>query len=283
MQKETHVNTNYKDRLFIFIFGSEENREWTLSLYNAINGSHYTDASQIIFNTLENALFIGMKNDTSFIISDTINLYEHQSTYNPNMPLRFLGYISELYSSYIKESHLNPYGTRLIRIPTPKLVVFYNGLDETEDESILKLSDSFIRSFDGEPDIEIRVRTLNVNYGRNDKIMNLCKPLRDYAWFIASIRKYQAENYSLSDATRLALADSSDDFVLKPFLEKNKAKVDGMLLDLYNEENFHKMYKYDIERAKAEAAEAEARADAIEAELKKLKEENEKLRAQISQ
>ena len=297
MQKETHVNTNYKDRLFIFIFGNEENREWTLSLYNAINGSHYTDASQIRFNTLENALYVGIKNDTSFLISGTINLYEHQSTYNPNMPLRFLGYISELFSSYIKESNSNIYGSRIIKIPTPKLVVFYNGLDETEDESILKLSDSFIRSFDGEPDIEIRVRMLNVNYGRNVGIMNSCKPLRDYAWFIDTIRRYQAEEYSLSEATRLALAESSDDFILKSFLEKNKAEVDGMLLDLYTEENFHKMYKADIarEKEKADAAEAhakkvearanaiEARADALEAENKKLQEELKKLREQISQ
>ena len=297
MQKETHVNYAYKDRLFIYIFGSKENREWTLSLYNAINGSHYTDASKIIFNTLENALFIGMKNDTSFLISGTINLYEHQSTYNPNMPLRFLGYISELYSSYIKESNSDIFSSKIIRIPTPKLVVFYNGLDETEDESILKLSSSFIRSFKGEPDIEIRVRMLNVNYGRNAEIMDLCKPLRDYAWFIATIREYQAKDHSLSEAASLALADSSDDFILKPFIEKNKAEVDGMLLDLYSEENFYRIQKLNLEKEKAKTAKAKAsakaarsransekaRADAAEAELKKLKEENEKLRAQIPQ
>ena len=131
---------------------------------------------------------------------------------------------------------------------------------------------------------------LNVNYGRNVGIMNSCKPLRDYAWFIDTIRRYQAEEYSLSEATRLALAESSDDFILKSFLEKNKAEVDGMLLDLYTEENFHKMYKADIarEKEKADAAVAhanavEARADALEAEVKKLQEENRKLREQISQ
>lgn len=109
MQKETNINYTYKDRLFNFIFGSEENREWTLSLYNAINGSHYTDASLIQFNTLKNVLYIGMKNDTSFLISGTMSVYEHQSTLNPNMPIRFLEYLSKLISAYITQNKLNLY------------------------------------------------------------------------------------------------------------------------------------------------------------------------------
>ena len=96
MSNETteHVNREYKDRLFTFIFGSEQNREWTLSLYNAVNGSHYTDASLIRFNTLKDMLYMEMRNDTSFLISDVLSVYEHQSTPNPNMPLRLLQYVS---------------------------------------------------------------------------------------------------------------------------------------------------------------------------------------------
>lgn len=74
------VNREYKDRLFKFIFGSPENKEWTLSLYNAINGTHYTDASAIEFNTIEDAVYMSMKNDLSFLflIENIMNLYEHQ-------------------------------------------------------------------------------------------------------------------------------------------------------------------------------------------------------------
>ena len=100
VEEKSGVNTKYKDRLFNFIFGSEENRDWTLSLYNAINGSDYKDPSVIKFNTLDDVLFMGMKNDTSFLISWVLNVYEHQSTYNRNMPLRMLQYLSDLYSGY---------------------------------------------------------------------------------------------------------------------------------------------------------------------------------------
>ena len=80
MQNENvTVNKEYKDRLLNFIFGSEENKEWTLSLYNAINHSNYTDKDAIEFNTIKEVLYLGMHNDTSFLISDMMQIYEHQS------------------------------------------------------------------------------------------------------------------------------------------------------------------------------------------------------------
>ena len=84
------VQTQYKDRLFSFIFGSGEHREWTLSLYNAVNGTHYDDPDQIIITTIREALYLGMHNDVSFMIAGEINMYEQQSSYNPNMPLMSL-------------------------------------------------------------------------------------------------------------------------------------------------------------------------------------------------
>ena len=77
-QKNVTVNKEYKDRLFNFIFGNPENRKWTLSLYNAINGSDYTDENAIEINTIKEVLYLGMHNDTSFLLSDTMNIYEHQ-------------------------------------------------------------------------------------------------------------------------------------------------------------------------------------------------------------
>ena len=90
------VNNKYSDRLFKFIFGRFENREWTLSLYNAINGSNYTDPDEIEINTIESAVYLSMRNDVSFLIADVMNLYEQQSTFNPNMPMRFLIYAGML-------------------------------------------------------------------------------------------------------------------------------------------------------------------------------------------
>ena len=87
----TRINREYKDRLFIFIFGREENKEWTLSLFNAVNGSDYDDPSLIEFNTLNDFLYMGM-----------------------------LEYTGRLYSSIAEDEDANEYGTLLIDLPVPK-------------------------------------------------------------------------------------------------------------------------------------------------------------------
>ena len=120
------VIREYKDRLFTFMFGREENRSWTLSLYNAINGSDYTNPNDIQITTIREVLYMGMHNDVSFMISDQMNLYEQQSSFNPNMPLRQMQYASNLYEQYIRKNELNKYSSSLLRLPVPKLVVFYN-------------------------------------------------------------------------------------------------------------------------------------------------------------
>ena len=132
---ETGANREYRDRLFKFIFGNPQNKEWTLSLYNAVNGSHYTDASAIKLNTIENAVYMSMKNDVPFLIDNTMSFYEQQSTFNPNMPMRFLIYAGMIYSKYVEESrHYHRYSSAQQKAPTPKCVCFYNG---TDDEVLL--------------------------------------------------------------------------------------------------------------------------------------------------
>ena len=134
-------NVQYKDRLFNYLFGSEENKAWTLSLYNAVNGSNYTDPSAIEITTIREVMYLGMHNDTSFLISDEMDLYEQQSSYNPNMPLRMLQYAGNLYEKYVKQRKLNKYGSSVLKLPVPKLFVFYNGKADQPDETILHLSD----------------------------------------------------------------------------------------------------------------------------------------------
>ena len=131
-------NPKYKDRLFNFIFGSEENKEWTLSLYNAINGSNYTDPDAIRITTIKEIMYLGMRNDVSILISEEMGLYEQQSSFNPNVTVRMFQYAGNLYEKYIVENRLNKYGSKLLKLPVPKLVVFYNGERDTEDEMILK-------------------------------------------------------------------------------------------------------------------------------------------------
>ncbi len=143
-------NIKYKSRLFSFIFGREEHKEWTLQLYNAISGSSHTDPNDIKINTIEETVYMGMKNDLSFLVTDTVTMYssvqiyEHQSTYNPNMPAREFMYAGMLYDKYIYTEGLRRYGSKLMPLPIPKLVVFYNGEMETEDQVIVNLSVAFI-------------------------------------------------------------------------------------------------------------------------------------------
>lgn len=102
------INRKYKDRLFRFVFRDKKD---LLELYNAINGTDYHDAEELEVNTLEDVLYLGMKNDMSFLLDTSMSLYEHQSTWNENMPLRGLLYFAELYQRYLEENGYRLTGT----------------------------------------------------------------------------------------------------------------------------------------------------------------------------
>ena len=226
------ANREYKDRLFKFIFGNPDNRDWTLSLYNAINGSSYTDASQIRYTTIEDAVYMNMKNDVSFLVADTMSFYEQQASFNPNMPMRFLIYAGMVYAKYISQTDsYHPYSIVQQKAPTPKCVCFYNGEAEREDRVVLDLKDAFER----EADIGVRVTMLNVNYGRNRALMEACKPLRDYAWFVDAVRQRQATLNDLDAAVDAALNDMPEESALKAFMTANRAEVKRMCITEYNE------------------------------------------------
>ena len=226
------INNEHKDRVFKFIFGNPENKAWTLNLYNAINCSDYNNPEDIQFNTIEDAVYLGMKNDVSFIILSELNLREHQSSYNPNMPMRFFIYAAKLYEKYIANSEYYLYSNTLQKIPCPKCICFYNGTAEQPEKKFLKLSDAF----NGDGDIEVKVTMLNINYGKNKKLMEACKPLNEYAWLVDKIRTYQKNKQNLESAVDLALAEMPDDFIIKKFLLSNRAEVKGMFLTEWEQE-----------------------------------------------
>ncbi len=226
------ANREYKDRLFKFIFGNPDNRDWTLSLYNAINGSSYTDATQIRYTTIEDAVYMNMKNDVSFLVADTMSFYEQQASFNPNMPMRFLIYAGMVYAKYISQADsYHPYSTAQQKAPTPRCVCFYNGEAERKDRVVLDLKDAF----DREADIDVRVTMLNVNYGRNRALMEACKPLRDYAWFVDAVRQRQATLNDLDAAVDAALNEMPEESALKAFMTANRAEVKRMCITEYNE------------------------------------------------
>lgn len=240
------ANRKYKDTVFRKLFSDRKN---LLSLYNAINGTAYMDESQLEIVTLDNAIYMGMKNDLAFIINTNLFLYEHQSTYNPNMPLRDLFYISGEYQKLVDLKSL--YTSTRLRIPTPNFIVFYNGTEKNEDRWVEYLSESY-ENMSGEPNLELKVIILNINVGHNKKLMEECQTLREYAQYVAKVRRY-SEEMELNTAVECAVSESIQEGILKEFLQKNRAEVIAMSIFEYNEEE----EKRKLRKAEYEAGMAE--------------------------
>ncbi len=242
---EAAVNRQHKDRVFRLLFN---NKKKLMELYNALNGTNYTNENDFTINTLDNAIFMSMKNDISFIVGSDMCLYEHQSTVCPNMPLRGLFYICELYKRIKDEKRL--YSTTLIKIPTPHYIVFYNGTDNTEDIITQRLSDAFLNR-DRESCIEVTATLINVNYGHNKELMKSCRTLQDYSYFISRIRYHMGklENKDDKEAKFAAVSTAIDECikqnVLADFLKNHRAEVTNMSIFEYDEEEAKQVFKED--------------------------------------
>ena len=227
------VNRNYKDTVFRMLFSDRKN---LLSLYNAVNQKHYTDPEDLEIVTLENAIYMGMKNDLAFIIDTNLYLYEHQSTYNPNMPLRDLFYISNEYQKLLDKKSL--YSSSLQKIPAPNFIELYNGTDTLSDFSEHRLSSAF-ENLSGEPKLELIVTVLNINEGHNALLMEHCQTLKEYSQYVAKVRKYAA-GMPLDQAVKYAVDECIKENILADFLRKNRAEVISMSIFEYDKEEEEK-------------------------------------------
>ena len=267
-EKMNSINKHYKDRLFAFIFGNESHKEWALSLYNAINNTNYTDPNDLHFVTLDNFLYMGMRNDVGILCMDTFELFEHQSTFNPNLPIRMLLYASKIYERYIKENEINLFSSREQKIPGSQFYVFYNGSKEIDDRIVLKLNDLMKT----ESNIDVRVVVLNINHGRNQRLLKKCEELGIYSLFVNDIKKYQEEGYSLKEAIDKVFEEMDTTKELNQYLQYHRTEVEGMLFTKENEEWEKQVYlKEAIQIAKEEDRE-EAKAIALAEERKRIEE-----------
>ena len=235
------TNRNYKDTVFRMLFSDRKN---LLSLYNAVNQSDYNNPDDLEIVTLENAIYMGMKNDLAFIMDTNLYLYEHQSTYNPNMPLRDLFYICSEYQKLVDKKSL--YSSVLQKIPAPQFIVFYNGTEKEKDSWVNHLSESF-ENLSGEPKLELEVLTLNINEGHNEELMEQCETLREYAQYVHCVRKY-AKELELNEAVKLAVDECIRNNILSEFLRANKSEVISMSIFEYDkEEEERKLRKAEFE------------------------------------
>ncbi len=239
-QKGAPAVREYKNRLFIRLF--QEPKE-LLALYNAVNDSHYTDASRLVVNTLEDVLYLGMKNDVSFLIGSEMNLYETQSTWNPNMPLRGLFYFSRLYKGYVAVHGLDIYSSVHHKLPTPRYIIFYNGTRDEAERMELKLSDSYeVKT--GSFGLECTATVLNINFGHNQKLMENCHRLYEYAYLVSMVRCHLKEGLTLKNAIDLAIDDCLKEGILEEFLTKHREEATmDLMTELYSVERHDRIVR----------------------------------------
>ena len=227
--KTPAANRNYKDTVFRMLFSDRKN---LLSLYNAVNQSNYKNPEDLEIVTLENAIYMGIKNDLAFIMDTNLYLYEHQSTYNPNMPLRDLFYICSEYQKLVDKKSL--FSSTLQKIPAPNFIEFYNGSTVISDCTELRLSSAF-ECLTGEPKLELIVTVLNVNEGHNADLMQHCSMLKEYAQYVARVRHY-ASDMPLNQAVKRAVDECIREGILAEFLARNRNEGISMRIFGYDKE-----------------------------------------------
>lgn len=251
--EEITVQSKVYDSLFIAVFGkdSERSKRWRLELYNALNNTNYKDPNALKLNTLENVLFIKMHNDVSFLIDSQLTLYEHQRTTNQNMPLRGFFYFAQLYHKYLIDAEEQLTTSKMIKIPNPNYVVFYNGDTNRDEDYEMRLSDAFMIE-DKSGKFEWTARVLNINKDYNLSLQNKCKALYDYIQFTSRINENKEKGMTNEKAIDEAIDWASEQNLLEGFIKEQKAEVKMTLLTEFNEEASIRGWRKEGMQQKAE-------------------------------
>ena len=257
MSNKENVPIRFKDNVFCMLFREKKN---LLELYNALNDTDYTNVDDLAVTTLQGGVYMKYKNDASFVFGQDLYMFEQQASKNPNMPLRFLHYVSDVYREMYPNSELHR--RTMLKIPVPHFVTFYNGRDWMKDEEmVLKLSDMFMESkasvsqvyTKSEPELELKVRVININPdcveesddGSPDdskirkvpSILNKCHTLRDYMTFV---NKVNEKKYSKNKNIRTAVTEAVDECIasgiLSDFFSEHREEVIDVSVYDYDEE-----------------------------------------------
>lgn len=216
------ANKEYKSDVFSMLL---QDKKRAMEIYNTINGTDYDDPELVEMTTLDDKSFsLTVRNDASFILDANLSLYEHQSTYCPNMPLRDLLYFASIIQKRIKAQKRDIYGGRILKIPVPHFVVFYNGKEDAPDQYDLRLSDAFEKETE-DPEIELVCHVYNINSGKNTPLLSKCQTLREYMYFVDMVRKNNEISGNLEDAIEKAINQCMEENVLRDFLAQHREEV----------------------------------------------------------
>ena len=238
-------NRKYKDSVFVDLFSEDEKaKENFLSLYNALHGTKLTATAQLKNVRLDQVLYMTFYNDVSYLIDNKIIvLVEHQSTINPNMPLRCLEYISCLYETLFESKE--KYSRKLLNIPTPEFYVFYNGDETYPSDKTLKLSDAFIEKT-VKPNLELIVKIININQQNHHPLLKNCKTMYEYTIFVETVRRWKKTDPQ--NGFQKAIEECIANDILRDYLKRKTKEVLNMLLAEYD-------YETDIAVQRAEERE----------------------------
>ena len=224
------TNRKIRDTVFCHFMSNESH---LLSLCNALNDTGYDESSDITINTLEGSFFSNIKNDISFLLNNLmVVLIEHQTTINPNMPLRFLSYVDELYKRYTSTSHKKIYGDDLLKIPAPEFYVFYDGNDTSFEQQTVKLSNAFETQSDK---LELTVHVYNLADGMNDELKRKCLPIGEYSIFSNAYKHFRQQKMEIDHAVDEAIKYCLENNVMVDYLKNNQKEVIDMFGFEWNE------------------------------------------------
>ena len=253
------IRRQHKDRLFCDLFSDKHN---ALSLYNAVKGTDYKDIEHLEVVTLSDSIYMTMKNDLALCFHDGIDLYEQQSSVNPNMPVRGFLYFAREYEAWLAKHKLEMklYGRTLVKIPAPEYYVLYNGVEKMPERTAYRLSDAFENS---SPGYEWTAKVININAGYSKEVLERCPALKGYAELIALIRKYRKSGMQLEEAVSAAVSECIKRDILKEYLTKQKSEAENMILTEFDQDAYEEMIKDEARTEGKIKGKAEGKAEGI--------------------
>ena len=301
----------YKDNVFCLLYRDKNN---LLDLYNGLNDTNYTNVDDLTVTTLKGGVYMKYKNDASFVFGQDLYMFEQQSSRNPNMPLRFLYYLSDVYRQMYNNSDLHR--STMLKIPVPHFVTFYNGKQPLEVESTLRLSDMYEKKMDC-PELELIVRVININTGaiinkksldneKNDIInginqsydfdksnkninagntinsrtyssefLSKCETLKDYMTFVNKVRiKTDIEKIDIRTAVTEAVDECIAENVLSEFFRNHREEVITVSIYEYDEEGHLEVVKEEGRQLGLAEGKIKERSNGIKVFIKLCKEVN---------
>ena len=217
-------NTEYRSDAFSMLM---RNPDYALDVYNAMNNTHYDNPDDLDIFLLENGISLTIRNDASFIIYNHLCIYEHQASFNPNMPIRELIYFSNLIMRLIRTNRINVYGRTQVKLPTPQFIVFYNGTDKRPEREQFRLSHAF-DELEGEPPIELICSAININPDMNCELRERSYVLNGYCIFVEKVRQYIKQDIALEKALDISVEECIREHILEDFFSEHGNEVKKM-------------------------------------------------------